>query len=167
LGLRCACDQLSDGAGRIGVLKCPGAILFGAAEPGSDVNINTKQPAATPRYSVEQQIASFDYYRTITSASGPLNTERSLLYRIDASYENAGSFQDFGYNRNLLFASRIKCNIASNTIVSLEIKYSDNNFWQLYGFTPLVHGAPLHQEHSLNYGDRSPMHQETLFSAPG
>lgn len=146
------------------VLKGPGAILYGALEPGGIVNINTKQPQSTARYSVQQQIASYDFYRTVASATGPLTGDGSILYRIDSSYQNAKSFLDFGYSRDLFFAPVIKWNIDNKTSVSLELQYDDNHFGQQYGFTPLAYGLPLHQERSLNYGERSPLHDETFFS---
>ena len=86
------------------VLKGPAAILYGAVEPGGIVNVVTKQPGEEPKYSVQQQFASYAAYRTTASATGPLTQDKSLLYRLDASYENNGSFVDLGYARNLFFS---------------------------------------------------------------
>ncbi|MFX7620901.1 TonB-dependent receptor plug domain-containing protein, partial [Acinetobacter baumannii] len=56
------------------ILKGPAAILYGAVEPGGIVNVNTKQPQATPAYSLEQQIGSYGLSRTTFNATGPLST---------------------------------------------------------------------------------------------
>ena len=63
----------------IEVLKGPAAILYGRVEPGGMVNIITKQPLATPYYSLKQQFGSFDLYRTSIDATGPLTKDDTLL----------------------------------------------------------------------------------------
>jgi iron complex outermembrane receptor protein len=147
------------------VLKGPGAILYGALEPGGIVYVITKLPQSTAYYSVQQQIGSYGFYRTTVDTTGPLTKDGALLYRLDMSYENDGSFVDFGYTRNLFFAPVLKWNIDPRTQVTLELEYHDNHFGQNYGFTPLVYGHPLYNSRSLNYGERSPAQEETLFSA--
>lgn len=147
------------------VLKGPAAILYGAVEPGGIVNVVTKQPGEEPKYSVQQQFASYAAYRTTASATGPLTQDKSLLYRLDASYENNGSFVDLGYARNLFFAPVLQWNVDQKTKIKLELEYQDSNFGQIYGFTPLAYGFPLHTERSINYGERSPFKEKTLFSS--
>ena len=82
------------------LLKGPAAILYGAVEPGGIVNLNMKQPLDTPAYSIQQQIGSYASYRTTLDATGPsLSSNKSVLYRFTASYENDNSFQTYGYNK--------------------------------------------------------------------
>ncbi|QGM46805.1 TonB-dependent siderophore receptor [Methylocystis heyeri] len=157
-------DQQFANVQSVEVLKGPAAILYGAVEPGGLVNVTTKQPSETPHYSLQQQFGSYAAYRTTASATGPLNQDKSLLYRLDASYENDGSFVDLGYTRNLFFAPVLQWNIDQSTKLKLELEYQNSNIDQVYGFTPLVYGAPLHTERSINYGERSPFNEETLFS---
>ena len=88
----------------VAVLKGPSAILYGAVEPGGVVNIVTKQPQATPAYSIEQQVGSYAFYRTVVAATGPVTRDGALLYRVDASYEDSGSFTDLVYNRTIFIA---------------------------------------------------------------
>ncbi|MBY6243605.1 TonB-dependent siderophore receptor [Methylosinus sp. Sm6] len=149
----------------IEVLKGPAAILYGALEPGGVVNVVTNRPQETPQYSVQQQFGSYALYRTTASATGPASPDKSLLYRMDMSYENAGSFVDFGYKRNLFFAPVLEWNIDPRTRVTLELQYQDSHFGQIWGFTPLLYGRPLRTERSLNYSERSPYQEETFFSA--
>ena len=58
------------------VLKGPAAVLYGQNEPGGMVNVITKQPLATPYYSVNQQFGSYDMYRTTVDASGPISSNK-------------------------------------------------------------------------------------------
>jgi iron complex outermembrane receptor protein len=60
---------------RIEVLKGPAAILFGRIEPGGLINLVPKQPLADPYYSLQQQIGSFDFYRTTLDATGPITQD--------------------------------------------------------------------------------------------
>ena len=72
---------------RVEVLKGPASVLYGRAEPGGLINIVTKQPLEEERYVVEQQGNSWADYRTTLDATGPLTTDKSLLYRVNLSSE--------------------------------------------------------------------------------
>ncbi|MGH8475045.1 MAG: TonB-dependent siderophore receptor [Methylococcales bacterium] len=79
----------------IEVLKGPGSVLYGRLEPGGLININTKMPLGEPYYALEQQFASYDFYRTLWDAAGPITQDRSLLYRLSGAYQRNNSFRDF------------------------------------------------------------------------
>ena len=88
------------------VLKGPGAILYGIVDPGGVINLATKEPLDAPYYAVRAavRLRSRDY-RTTVDATGPLNTDKSLLYRMNMSYENNGapfgSFIDLTHAQSL------------------------------------------------------------------
>jgi len=77
---------------RVEVLKGAAASLFGRIEPGGLVNVITKKPQDQPYYSLEQQAAEFDFYRTEADATGPITADKSWLYRAVFSYQNNDSF---------------------------------------------------------------------------
>ena len=104
------------------VLKGPGSIMFGRADPGGIINTVTKQPLATPYYSLQQQAGSFDFYRTTVDATGPLMKDDRLLYRLNLSYENAGSFRDFVNNRSVFVAPVVRFNISPQTQITAELE---------------------------------------------
>lgn len=79
----------------IDVLKGPAAVLFGRIEPGGLINITTKKPLDIPYYSLEQQVGSYDHYRTQWDATGAVTDDKSLLYRFTGAYQNNNSFRDF------------------------------------------------------------------------
>jgi iron complex outermembrane recepter protein len=68
------------------VLKGPGAILYGLAEPAGIVNIVAKEPLNAPYYSVQQQVGSLAFYRTSVDATAPLTEDGAWLYRMNMSY---------------------------------------------------------------------------------
>ena len=110
------------------VLKGPGAILYGLSEPGGVINITTKEPLDTPYYAVQQQFGSLADYRTTIDATGPLNADKSLLYRMNMSYENNGapfgSFVDLTHSQSFFVAPVVKWNIDGATWVKLEAEYN-------------------------------------------
>ncbi|MBD9355832.1 TonB-dependent siderophore receptor [Methylomonas albis] len=145
------------------VLKGPAAILYGLVEPGGMVNVVTKQPLATPYYSLQQQFGSYDLYRTSIDATGPLSKDDTLLYRTNFSYENSGSFRDFVFNDSLFFAPTLRWNISPRTQATLELEYQHKKFGTDVGFIPNVNGHPINIPRSRNYGEYSPGEQDTIF----
>ena len=105
-----------------------GATVYGLSEPGGLVNIITKQPLDAPYYAVNQQIGSLAEYRTTIDATGPLNADKSLLYRMNMSYENNGapfgSFVDNTHAQAVFLAPVLKWNIDADNWVKLEAQYN-------------------------------------------
>lgn len=108
---------------RVEVLKGPASALFGNGSPGGTVNLITKQPLATPYYALEATVGSYSYYRSAVDLSGPLNDEKTGLYRLNVSYKDAGSFIDFAHDKNLLIAPVFSFAIGERTKLSLEGEY--------------------------------------------
>ncbi|WP_336884631.1 TonB-dependent receptor plug domain-containing protein [Nostoc sp.] len=91
---------------RIEVLKGPASVLYGQGSLGGTVNLVTKQPLSSPYYSVEASVGSFDFYRSSLDFSGPLTSDKTLLYRLNAAAETSGSFVDF-LDRQRYFVSPV------------------------------------------------------------
>jgi len=157
-------DQPFANVESVEVLKGPAAILYGQVDPGGIVNITTKKPLATPKYTVDQQFGSYALYRTSVDATGPLTKDDTLLYRMNMSYENAGSFRDLVYTRNLFLAPVLKWNIDPRTQATLEFEYLDANDGGYATFVPrLASGQWLDIPRSLNYGENSPNKTKNYF----
>jgi iron complex outermembrane recepter protein len=143
------------------ILKGPAAILYGAVEPGGIVNVNTKQPLDKPAYSIQQQIGSYQSYRTTLDATGPLSTNKDLLYRFTASYENDGSFQTYGYTRNLLLTPVVKWNYDADTWIKVSDQYTENMLNQNFTIIPYYNNVvPLWLGRAMNYAPPSPYKQQ-------
>jgi iron complex outermembrane receptor protein len=110
---------------RIEVLKGPASLLFGRAEPGGVINYVTKQPLATPYYSLQQQFGSYDLYRTTADATGSINDDKSLLYRLNLAYENSGSYRDYTGNEQVFIAPVLKWEISPKTRMTFELEYQN------------------------------------------
>jgi iron complex outermembrane receptor protein len=108
---------------KVEVLKGAASILYGRTEPGGLVNVVTKKPLATPYYSIQQQIGSFNFYRTTTDATGPLNESKTLLYRFNMAYEKADSFRELVNNERLFFAPTVQWNVSDRTQALFQFEY--------------------------------------------
>jgi iron complex outermembrane receptor protein len=110
---------------RIEILKGPASAIFGGAiEPGGLINIITEQPMEEPFYSAELQVGSFGFVRPSIDLSGPLNTDRSLLYRLNLAYERGDGFRDFDQGIERIFvAPVILWRIGDRTDLVLELEY--------------------------------------------
>jgi iron complex outermembrane receptor protein len=153
----------------VDVLKGPGAILYGIVDPGGVINLTTKEPLDAPYYAVQQQISSLALYRTTVDATGPLNLDKSLLYRINMSYQNngapLGSFVDGTNAQSLFVAPVVKWNVDAATWVKLEAEYNNSRQNNSWAWAPVVNGAFVNIPRSTNYFASSPYQQTNLFSA--
>ncbi|NDJ17921.1 TonB-dependent siderophore receptor [Myxacorys almedinensis] len=114
---------LNSNTDRVEVLKGPASVLFGDLAPGGIINLVTKQPLSEPFAQVEANVGSYGFYRGAIDLSGPLNPEKTLLYRLNASYEDANSFRDFINNRTFFIAPVISWQIADRTRWTVELEY--------------------------------------------
>lgn len=79
---------------RIEVLKGPSSVLFGAIEPGGALNLITKKPLSEARYEATISHGRRDNNAASVDLTGPLNEDRTLLYRLTATYRKSDSFRD-------------------------------------------------------------------------
>ncbi len=116
------------------VFKGPAAILYGRVEPGGIVNLVTKKPLDTPYYSAEQQIGSWDSYLTNLDATGPINADKTLLYRINVSLDKSKFWRDGVMNERQFIAPTLQWRPSARTQVTLEAQYNHN---------PLTYDSPI------------------------
>jgi iron complex outermembrane receptor protein len=122
---------------RIEVLKGPASILYGATEPGGVVNLVTKKPLSEPFFEAEFQAGSFGFIRPRLDISGPLNPDKSLLYRLNAAYERSDGFRDFDQGIERVFIGpAVTWNISERTDVTFQLTYLDDK-------RPLDRGIPV------------------------
>ncbi|MEH2010280.1 TonB-dependent siderophore receptor [Nostoc sp.] len=112
---------------RVEVLKGPASVLFGEAEPGGIINLVTKQPLSEPYYAADFTAGSYGFYRPTFDISGPLNADKTLLYRLNVAYQNSGSFRDFVDTERIFIAPSLTWKIGTNTTLNLDFEYLNNN----------------------------------------
>ncbi len=110
---------------QVEVLKGPAAVLYGRLEPGGIINLVTKKPLAEAYYSLQQELGSYDFYRTTADATGPLNADRTLLYRFNLGYLNSESFRDFFFRDQIFVAPALTWRPREDTELNLSFEYSN------------------------------------------
>lgn len=112
---------------RVEVIKGPASALFGNASPGGTVNRVTKKPLEEARKSLSFTQGSFNTTRALADFTGPLNEEKTILYRLNLGYENAQSFRDLQFDKNLVIAPSISFLPTSKTRVNFDAVYNKSN----------------------------------------
>lgn len=113
---------------RVEVLKGASAMLYGFSDPGGMISTATKQPSDIPYYSIEQRFGSYDYYRTEATATGPLDKEHGINYRVDFSYLDKGSFRQNMGNQRVFFAPSFSWQATPDTKLTLSYEHFDDDY---------------------------------------
>jgi iron complex outermembrane receptor protein len=109
---------------RVEVLKGPASVLYGNLEPGGVINLVTKKPLFQPFYSAEFQVGNNSFYRGAIDISSPLNVEKTASYRLNAAYENSGTFRNFDQRIERTFlAPVVSLQLGKQTDLTLEFSY--------------------------------------------
>ena len=111
------------------VLKGPAAMLYGRGDPGGLIAMVTKKPLDAPYYSLEQQFGSSEYYRTLLDATGPLDKEKTLLYRFTGAFQtNDSTVRDFVSGDRWNLAGALTYRPSDWTEISYDIEGSKQRF---------------------------------------
>ncbi|AFY34758.1 TonB-dependent siderophore receptor [Calothrix sp. PCC 7507] len=108
---------------QVEVVKGPASVLYGALEPGGIVNYVTKKPLRTPYYAADVTVGSYDFYKGAIDLTGPLSQDERLLYRLNVSYENSGSYRDFVDNDILFIAPVLTYQFSDATNLTFAYEY--------------------------------------------
>ncbi len=110
---------------RVEVFKGPASITMSSVDPGGTINMVTKKPLPNPRHDISLSAGSFGTYRATTDLTGPLNKNKTLLYRFNGAYQEAGSFRDHVKNNGILLSPSFTFIPNEKTSVNVELIYSD------------------------------------------
>jgi iron complex outermembrane receptor protein len=110
---------------RVEVMSGPASVLYGAGDPVGMINFITKQPQSTPSTNFQFIFGSFNMTRYSVDTTGPIDDEGKLLYRLNAFYQQADSFRDFGWSQRTGAAPVIAYMIDTNTVLTFEGSYMD------------------------------------------
>ncbi|MEL7409380.1 MAG: TonB-dependent receptor, partial [Cyanobacteria bacterium J06558_2] len=128
----------------IEVLKGPGSVLFGIAEPGGVINIITKQPEKEASYDFKFRVGSFDFFEPSIDLAGPLTDDKKLTYRFNVSYQSDGLFRDFVESEALVVAPVLRYEFDDKTDLTFEYEYQqdtrtfDDGIQAFDGFDPFA-----------------------------
>jgi len=106
---------------RVEVIKGPASAVFGNASPGGTMNRVTKKPLAEDRKAVTFTTGSFNTLRSTLDFTGPMNKEKTLLYRLNLAYENSGDFRDLQKFKSLMVAPSITFLPTDKTRINFDL----------------------------------------------
>lgn len=132
-------------------LKGPSAALYGNSEPGGTININTKQPKFKPEYSIETSAGSYDFYRTSTDLTGPIN--ESVAFRLNAAIQKDGNFRNYVESNRNVVAPSLVWSVNDNTFLTYNGEYIEQK-------------APLDRGIVAINGDLKAIDSKTFFGNP-
>jgi len=112
---------------RVEVIKGPASALFGNTSPGGTINRVTKKPLTEKRQSISFTTGSFNTLRTLADFTGPMNEEKTLLYRLNLGYENSGTFRDLQFDKNIILAPSISFVPTEKTSLNFDLVYNKSN----------------------------------------
>lgn len=134
---------------RVEVLKGPSAMLYGGGLQNSGVvNMVTKKPLDYTYNHGDFTAGSYDFYRARIDSAGALTDDKSLQYRLNLSYKNAGSFKDFISDENYFIAPNILWKISDRDTLDFKFEYNkfnyayDSGLW-VDNFNTLYKNLPL------------------------
>ncbi len=109
---------------QVEVLKGPASVLYGAVEPGGIINITSKKPLSEPYYKLALDVGNYGFYKPSIDLSGPLNADKTALYRFIASYQNSSDFQGFANIEQTTLAPSITLNLGTRTKLDIYYEYA-------------------------------------------
>ncbi|MDP9040518.1 MAG: TonB-dependent receptor [Bacteroidota bacterium] len=79
---------------RVEIIKGPTATLYGNCDPGGTINLVTKKPLDHTEGALNLFGGNWDHFRAEGDVTGAMNKTKTLLYRLNAGYDQKNSFRD-------------------------------------------------------------------------
>lgn len=153
---------------RVEVIKGPASALFGNTDPGGTINSVTKKPLDVDRKVFSFSTGSFQTYRGTIDLTGPLNEEKTVLYRLNVGYENSETFKTNSGTESVVISPSLSFAPTNKTRVNLDLVYSLYS-GKLYRGQPIfgaTAGANLYSTPiSFTIGRANDYQKEKYFSA--
>lgn len=112
---------------KIEVIKGPASATMGSVDPGGSIVLITKKPLKTTRREVSISAGSFSTIRGTMDFTGPLDQDKTLLYRFNAAYSEAKSFRDLQSQKAILISPSFSYIPNDKTAINVEMIYNDSN----------------------------------------
>lgn len=129
---------------RLEVLRGPATMLYGRGDPGGTFNVVSKQPLAERTVTLGSQLNDQGMKRGTLDASGPLDDEGRLAYRLNVVGEGGDTFRDHVETERYGVTPVITWQATDDTKVTFEGDFMRNNHPLDRGLTrfPNQRGTP-------------------------
>lgn len=112
---------------RLEVIRGPATSLYGRGDPGGTFNVVTKQPLPEQKITLGSQFDDQGMHRATLDASGPLNQDGSLAYRLNVLGEGGDSFRDHVESERYEVAPVLSWQVNEATKIVFEGDFMRNN----------------------------------------
>ncbi|MGN8057506.1 TonB-dependent siderophore receptor [Pedobacter sp. 22163] len=120
-------QPLTNNLERIEVIKGPASATFSSVDPGGSINLVTKKPLTEDRKEISLSAGSFSTIRGALDFTGPLNADKTLIYRLNVGYEDSKSFRDLQYRKGYLIAPSFSYIPNDRTSLNVEVVMNNSN----------------------------------------
>lgn len=98
---------------RVDILKGASGLLYGTARPGGVISYVSKRPQAESALALDASVGSYDLVRGSLDATGALNKDKTLLYRLIVTAQQAnqtfhGRNDDVSYDDRVIVAPSVR-----------------------------------------------------------
>lgn len=112
---------------RLEVIRGPASSLYGRGDPGGTFNVVSKQPLPESKVTLGSQFDDQGMHRATLDATGPLNQDGSLAYRLNLLGEGGESFRDDVESERYDVAPVLSWQVNDNTKIVFEGDFMRNN----------------------------------------
>lgn len=89
---------------RVEIIKGPTATLYGNCDPGGTINLVTKKPLSVNQAEFNLYGGSWQHFRATADVTGPVDQRKTLLFRLNAGYDDGNSFRDHVFSHTFMLA---------------------------------------------------------------
>lgn len=125
-------------------VKGPAGFMISAGDPSGLYNVVTKKPTGQTKNEFSYTVGSFNLNRASLDLDGKLTKDGKLLYRLNLSGQNKGSFRANEFNDRYAIAPVLSYQVDDKTKLTVEYVYQRANMSDVgsyYIFTPVGYGA--------------------------
>lgn len=112
---------------RLEVIRGPASSLYGRGDPGGTFNVVSKQPLPESKVTLGSQFDDQGMHRATLDATGPLNQDGSLAYRLNLLGEGGESFRDDVESERYNVAPVLSWQVNDSTKIVFEGDFMRNN----------------------------------------
>jgi len=126
------------GLERIEVLRGPASVIFGQVKPGGIVNMVSKRPRDVAHGEVQLQTGSYGRAQAAFDIGGPVNADKTLLYRVVGLGRAADTQVDHTREERIFIAPSLTWRPTDATSLTILASYQRDPETGFYGFIPAV-----------------------------
>ncbi len=147
---------------RLEVLRGPTTSLYGRGDPGGTFNVVSKQPQAQSKVTLGSQIDDQGMHRATLDATGPLDEDGKLAYRLNLLGEGGESFRDDVQSERYDVAPVLSWQVSDATRITFEGDFMRNNHPLDRGLTrlPTQRGAASRDTYIWEKGSDNLLHND-------